>query len=271
MTPKIILVTGATDGIGKQTASDLAHLGHHVIVHGRDRDRSLEAISQIRERTPGGKLDDCYADFSSLEEIRGMTGRLKEKYDHIDVLINNAGIFENEFRLSVDGYEMTFAVNQLSYFLLTLSLLDLLEKAEQGRIINVSSLAHSNSPPFDPGKIKAEKEFSPYDAHAPSKLANVMFTYDLAEKLVSTDITVNCLHPGVIRSKLLFAGFGIGGSDPEEGAKTSVYLATDHELRRVTGKYYSIMNETSSSAYSQDRDARDAMWKLCEEATGISY
>ncbi|RLD53720.1 MAG: short-chain dehydrogenase, partial [Bacteroidetes bacterium] len=226
MKDKTILITGSTDGIGKQTALELAGLGCHVIVHGRNPELTESTANYIASKTGNNNIDFFVTDFSSLQDVKQLSDEIHTKYKNMDVLINNAGVFLNERKLSLDGFEMTFAVNHLAHFYLTNLLLDLLQNVQQGRIVNVASMAHASELDFE--NIRGKKYFDAYTAYSYSKLCNIMFTYYLAEKIFDSTITVNCLHPGVIGTKLLHAGWGSGGSGIHEGSKTSVYLATSH-------------------------------------------
>ena len=177
------------------------------------------------------------------------------------MLINNAGVFENEKIFTSDGYEMTFGVNHLAHFLLTILLLDLIKSSAPSRIINVSSMAHSGNE-FDLENLNSEKSFSSYNAYAISKAANILFTYKLAKDLEGTGVTVNALHPGVISTKLLHKGWGIGGASLESGAATSVYLASSDEVEGVTGKYFSNKRRSRSSSLTHDEELQQKLWDI---------
>jgi NAD(P)-dependent dehydrogenase (short-subunit alcohol dehydrogenase family) len=265
---KVILITGSTDGIGKQTALDLAKTGATVLIHGRNRARCENTLTEIKKKTGNRNLDFFIADLASLRQIRNLAGEIKSRYDQLDVLINNAGVIENHRKLTEDGYEMTFAVNHLAYFLLTGLLLDLLKKSAPSRIINVSSTTHSSSIDFD--DLQSEKYYSGYSVYSLSKLCNILFTYELAERLQGTGVTANCLHPGVINTKLLRMNFS-GGRPVAEGSKTSVYLATAPELESVTGKYFMDKRETRSASISYDAEVRKKLWELSEQMVGFQY
>ncbi len=266
---KTVLITGATDGIGAETAVQLAKAGWKVIVHGKFHGRCRSVLERIKEETGNTQADSIYADLASLSEIRDMSRRLHDRFDHIDVLINNAGVFEPELQYTVDGLERTFAVNHLAHFLLTGLVLDLLQRSGQARIITVSSMAHAAKMDFD--NLRAQKQYSGYEAYSMSKLANILFTFHLAEKLKQTSLTANCLHPGVIQTKLLQAGWGMGGARVAQGAKTSVYLATSPEVERVSGAYFSNSKQVRPAAVAYDRDVQERLWKLSESICGYSY
>ncbi|MBW1703841.1 MAG: SDR family oxidoreductase [Deltaproteobacteria bacterium] len=262
MKDKTILITGSTDGIGKQTALDLAKMGATVLLHGRNPGRADTVLKEIRKSTGNDNIEVFIADLASLTQVRHLAEQVRQRHGRLDVLINNAGVYETRHRVSKDGFEMTLAVNHLAPFFLTLLLLDLIIKSSPGRIINVSSQVHASGIDFD--NLQAEKYYSAYEAYSLSKLCNVLFTYELAERLKQTGVTVNCLHPGVIDTKLLKAGWGMGGSPVTQGAKTSVYLAAAPELSTVTGKYFKNMKPEKSSGISYDVETRKRLWRISE-------
>jgi NAD(P)-dependent dehydrogenase (short-subunit alcohol dehydrogenase family) len=268
MNGKVILITGSTDGIGKQTALQLARLGATVLLHGRNHERGLSALYEIRSQTGNKNNDFFIADLSSLNQVRRLAEEVQQKYERLDVLINNAGVFMNERILTEDGLETTFAVNHLSHFLLTLLLLDTLKKSAPSRIINVSSIAQRNAT-VDFDNLLGEKRFGGYEAYALSKLANVLFTNELAKRLEGTGVTVNSLHPGVITTKLLSTGFNIAGASLEEGAATSVYLARSPDVAGVSGKYFISKRESAPSKFAENPEFRRAFWEASEKLVGI--
>ena len=271
MKGKRVLVTGATDGIGKKTAIELSKMGAELIVHGRDRQKGEQLLEELRPFTNGISPKYVRANLASLSAVVKLVSEVNAQFDSLDVLINNAGVFMRGQTFSNDGYETTFAVNHLAHFSLTLRLLPLLKKADQGRVVTVSSVAHKNSPRIDFSDISEINTYIDYSAYALSKLANVLFSNELAAKLKDTPITSNCLHPGVVSTKLLHAGFGISGNPAEEGCKTSVYLATDPKLSEVSGKYFSNRQEADASPYAFDPLIRRNLWSLSEELTGASF
>jgi NAD(P)-dependent dehydrogenase (short-subunit alcohol dehydrogenase family) len=269
MEGKIVLITGATDGIGKQTAFELAKQGATVLLHGRNPKRLIDAMNDCRKKVLHPKLDFFNADFSSLNAIRKMVVDLEQKYDRLDVLINNAGVFMKSRELSHDGYEMTFAVNHLAHFFLTHLCLPLLKASPSARVITVSSIAHMRAT-LDFENLQGEKKFDGYDAYSRSKLANVLFAVELAERMKGSKLTSNALHPGVITTKLLEAGFAMKGASLEEGAETSVYLASSPEVEGVTGKYFVKKRPQPYHPIVDNADLRKRFWEHSCRLVGIS-
>jgi NAD(P)-dependent dehydrogenase (short-subunit alcohol dehydrogenase family) len=259
------LVTGATDGIGRQSALELSSKGAHVLVHGRSEQRAVETVKSLGR----GDYEPVWADLSSLAEVRALAERVLAKHPVIDVLLNNAGVFMKERKLSVDGFELTMAVNHFSHFVLTHALLPALKAAKQGRVVHVSSMAHLRGA-LDLTDLSFERGFEGYGAYAASKLANVLFSNELARRLRGTSVTSNALHPGVIKTKLLATGFGMGGAPLQSGAVTSVYCATAPELADVSGEYFS--DGRRSQASSEGRDAKLArdFYELSCKLTGVT-
>lgn len=264
MKNKTVLISGATDGIGKQTAIELLKLGARIIVHGRTIESCKKTVAEISKISARSEIEIAAADLSSLAEVKKMALDLNERFENLDVLINNAGVYENVKILTKDGYEKIFAINHLSHFLLTNLLLELLKSSAPSRIINVSSVAHQNCE-FDLENLNSEKYFDPYNAYAISKAANVLFTYKLAEDLKNSKITVNALHPGVISTKLLHKGFGIQGSSLKSGAETSVYLATSSNVENITGKYFVDSTERPSTAITYDKELQKKFWNISQD------
>jgi len=269
MKDKTVLITGSTDGIGKQAALELAKMGARIFIHGRNGKRCQHTISFLKNHGINAQMEYFCADLSDFKQVRRMADDVLNNTDRLDVLINNAGIFEKERKLSKDGFEMTFAVNHLAYFLLTGLLLDLLKDSSPARIVNVSSMAHSSNIDFT--NLQGEKHYSGREAYGLSKLANILFTFSLAEILMDSNVTVNCLHPGVISTKLLHAGFSFGGDSWEEGAKTSVYLASSKEVTGISGKYFNNCRITKPAAVSNDKSIQEKLWDISEKLCGFVY
>src|SRR5215216_4118225 len=261
MDGKVCLITGATSGIGKATAMGLANMGASVVMVGRDRGRGEAVMAEIKEKSSNASVDLMLADVSSQEEIRRLADEFKEAYPRLDVLINNAGVFRSKRITTADGIEMTFAVNHLAYFLPTNLLLDMLKASAPSRIVNVSSGDHSNAT-IDFDDLQGEKGYKGAKAYSQSKLATVLFTYELARRLEGTGITANCLHPGVVGTNL---GSGVSGvfgfmvraltplmKSPEKGAETSIYLASSPEVEGLSGRYFIKKAEARSSDVTYD-------------------
>ena len=263
-----ILVTGATDGIGRETASQLLALGHCVLVHGRSREKAERAARSLARPAAGGAVQPVWGDLSSMREVAGLAAQVRSGCKVLDVLINNAGVLETRRRVSADGFEMTMAVNHFAPFLLTRLLLDALQAAPAGRIVTVSSMVHGSGrlDLGEPSFLPKHGAYSGHAAYSASKLANVLFTVELARRLDGTGVTANCLHPGVVDTKLLHAGFAIQGSPVEAGARTSVFLAASEELAGVTGKYWDNCRERPASAEARDPALAQALWNATEQA-----
>ncbi len=266
---KTVLITGATDGIGKETAQRLAKKGWRVLIHGRSEKRCRDVLEKIRNVTGNSSIEYICADLADFKDIYKIAEDVKKHFKTIAVLINNAGVFEPQQKFTLNGIELTFAVNHLAYFLLTGLLLDVLKQNTPARIINVSSMAHASRIDFD--DLRGQKSYSGYKTYAQSKLANILFTFHLAEKLADWGITVNCLHPGVTSTKLLHAGWGMGGNSVKQGAKTSVYLASSPELEQTTGKYFIDSQITHPAGIANDRKVQERLWKISEALCGYSY
>lgn len=265
---KRVLITGATDGIGKQTAFHLAEMGYEMILHGRNEKRGRQTLEEITLRTGNKNLHYFNADLTDFGEIEKMAGKIRSSFDDLDVLLNNAGVYEERPIILPNGFEKAFMVNYLAPFSLTLKLLDLVGMAEEGRIVNVASVAQAGSIDFD--NLNGEKYYDGYNAYAVSKLENVLFTYKLACELGETTVTSNCLHPGVISTKLLHAGWGMGGAPVEEGAQNEVYVASSPDLKGVTGKYFINSRESRSAAISYDKKIQERLWQISLELCGLN-
>ena len=261
-----MLVTGSTDGIGKETAARLAGAGATVILHARSRERGEQVLREIRERTGSEGLRLVVGDLSSLAQVRGISEQVKAGYNRLDVLINNAGVVAQRRTETEDGYELTFAVNHLAPFLLTNLLLEELKGSVPSRVVTVSSELHERARMDfdDPGLAR---EWGPRKAYNQSKLANVMFAYELARRLRGTGVTSNALHPGVVGTKLLRRGFGARGSSVSGAAEALVYLATNPEVEGVTGRYFRKNREADSS---YDEEAQRKLWELSERMVGLA-
>jgi NAD(P)-dependent dehydrogenase (short-subunit alcohol dehydrogenase family) len=261
-----ILVTGATDGLGRRVAFELAATGATVLLHGRSRERLEATLEEVREETGSEKLGSYLADLSSLGEVRALAEQVLTEQARLDVLVNNAGVIARERRESEDGYESTFAVNYLAHFLLTHLLLPLLRASAPARVVNVASAGQS---PIDFDDVMLERGYDPMRAYTQSKLAQVMFTFELAERLRDSGVTVNALHPAsLMDTKMVLEAFGRSMSTVEEGAEATVRLATSPELEGVTGRYFDGTREGRADPQAYDEEARKRLWVLSEELCG---
>jgi len=279
MTGKICLVTGASRGIGFQTALGLASKGAHVIMASHNQERGESARQRINTAMGKNSTDFILVDLASQEDIRKFTETIKERYDHLDVLVNNAGGLFLRRKESVDSIEMTFALNHLNYFMTTLLLMNTILSAEAPRIVNVSSRSHRGEKMrFD--DLQFEKGYSAMQAYGQSKLANLLFTYELSRRLKNTNVTVNALHPGfvnthfakqngpVVRFFMNIVHFLLARS-PEKGAETPIYLASSPEVEGVTGKYFFDKQPIRSSQASYDRQAAQQLWQVSERMCNL--
>jgi NAD(P)-dependent dehydrogenase (short-subunit alcohol dehydrogenase family) len=238
-----------------------------VLVHGRTEAKATAACATLRARAPKAEVVPVWGDLGSLAQVRALAAQVKGHAPALDVLLNNAGVFCKTRELSADGFELTFAVNHLAPFLLTHLLRDALLAAPQGRVVNVSSIAHARGE-LDADDLQLERSFTGYGAYAASKLANVYFTHELARRLAGTAVTTSALHPGVIGTKLLRKGFGgMGGASLASGARTSVYCATAPGL--PSGRYYSDGAEVPCAAQANDPALERALWEKSSALTGV--
>jgi len=275
MEGKLCLITGATDGIGKETAKSLAGFNARLILVGRDQSKGESVRNELMVQTGNDQIDIMTADLSNMNAIQKLSEEIHKKYNKLNVLINNVGAFFSKREITDEGFEKTFALNHLGYFLLTKLLLDLIKKSTDSRIVNVSSQAHAGSTiNFD--DLQGEKDFSGWNAYKQSKLMNIMFTYKLAELLQDTPITINTLHPGFVRSRFGenndgMVGIGlklakkIGAISIKQGAKTSVFLASSSTVKGVSGKYFVKCKSEKSSTSSYNTSDIDRLWKTTEQ------
>lgn len=279
MNGKVCLVTGATSGIGEVTARVLAKRGATVIVVGRNAERGAATLERIRHANADASVELMLADLSSIEQIRKLADEFKRRYSRLDVLVNNAGAIQNKRMQSVDGIELTWALNHLNYFLLTNLLLDVLKASAPARIVNVSSRAHyRGSINFD--DLQGRDTYRGLSAYGQSKLANVLFTYELARRLESERVTANVLHPGFVATnfaknngglfKLILPLVGLFALSPEKGAQTMLYLATSSEVEGVSGKYFNKSRAVKSSTESYDENVARRLWQVSEEMSGLA-
>jgi len=267
-----ILVTGGTDGLGRAVAGDLAERGATLIIHGRDPVRGDEALREIQRRGGGADSRLLLADLASLEEVRGLATEVERSVPRLVALVNNAGIASPpDRRESADGHELTFAVNHLSHFLLTGRLLGLLVRSAPSRIVNVASIGQQ---PIDFGDPLLENGYSPFRAYSQSKLAQIMFTVELAERLgPNGGVTVNALHPATLMDTRLVreSGFGTPRSTIEEGALATIRLLTDETLDGRSGEYFDGLDDARADPQAYDDEARRRLWDLSEKLTGSRF
>jgi NAD(P)-dependent dehydrogenase (short-subunit alcohol dehydrogenase family) len=260
---KTVLVTGATDGIGRETARQLLARGLRVLVHGRSQSKAEHHARELAAGQRGGETVAVWGDLSSMRQVVALAEQVRELAPSLDVLINNAGVFEKRRHLTEDGFERTMAVNHFAPYLLTRRLAPAVQAAPAGRIVVVASMAHSGGE-LALDDLTFSRGYDGYGAYAASKLANILFTRALAQRLEGTRVTVNALHPGVIGTKLLRAGFGMGGAPVEQGAHTSVYLATSEAVEGVSGRYFIDCRESKPSRGARDHDLAEALWRESE-------
>jgi retinol dehydrogenase-14 len=279
MAGKTVLITGGTAGIGRATAMGLAMMGAHLGITGRDRGRTQEAAAEIRAAS-GGQVDVFVADLSSQSQVRHLADEVLQACPRIDVLVNNVGGYWNTRHVTADGLERTFALNHLAPFLLTNLLLDRLTQSAPARVVTVASNAHTTGR-IDFDDLQGERSYSGSRAYSQSKLGNVLFTYELARRLAASAVTANALHPGVVRTSF-------GAEDPgvvqrlfvpfvrpflkttEQGAATSIHLASSPDLKQVSGRYFANSKPKRSSKPSYDEAAAARLWQVSAELVHLT-
>ncbi|MEO8393450.1 MAG: SDR family oxidoreductase [Chloroflexota bacterium] len=276
---KTVLITGGTNGIGKVTALELAKMGATVVIIGRNAAKTQETVAEIKQQSGNQAVESIIADMSSMAEVRRAADEFKAHHNRLHVLINNAGAMFTQRQETVEGYEMTFALNHLAYFLLTDLLLDTLKASAPARIINVSSDAHKGTK-LNFEDLQHEHSYGAMmgmGAYSESKLANILFTYELARRMQGTGVTVNTLHPGVVRT-----GFGRNNGgimrlimpliqrfalSETQGAQTTIYLSSSPEVEGVSGKYFAKSKAIPSSPESYDEATQKRLWTISEALT----
>ena len=274
---RICLVTGATSGIGTATATALANLGATIIVHGRDEEHCKRTVAAIRALDRHPQVEYILADFASLDAVRDMADELHHRFDRLHILINNAGAMYPDRRETVDGHEQAFAVNHLAPFLLTNLLLDMLRAGAPSRIVNVASGAHRRAA-LDFDDLETRNGYQPREVYARTKLMNVLFTRELARRLEGSGVTANALSPGIVHTEFgVKDGMGADqqsvmdrGASPEEGARTSVYVASADALATVSGGYYQDSAPFDLGANATDDDAARRLWDVSAELVGLT-
>jgi NAD(P)-dependent dehydrogenase (short-subunit alcohol dehydrogenase family) len=280
MQGKVCLVTGASSGIGKSTALGLAEMGATVVLACRSAERGDAARLDIIKASNNESVSLALVDLANFASVRSFANDFRRNFSRLDVLVNNAGIYSSKRVVTVDGFESTFAINHLGHFLLTNLLLELLKASAPSRIVNVSSEAQrSGHINFD--DLQGERRYFGWKSYSQSKLANVLFTYELARRLKGTGVSVNCVHPGTVRTNFgrknggllgvavkVFAPFMLSA---EEGAKTVVWLASSPELTGVTGRYFAKQSELKSSRESYDLEVANQLWEVSSELVGLAH
>jgi len=270
MAGKVCVVTGATAGIGKETALALAKMGATVVIVARDAAKASRTADEIEKAAPSAQVDVVLADFAQLDAVRAAAREIAARYGAVHVLINNAGIAKKHRTLSADGYELTFAVNHLASFLFTRELMPLLQAGAPARIVNVASAAEAHGP-IDFDDLQSEKNYNGFRVYGKTKLMNVLFTYELAARLANSGVTANCVHPGAVATDmlrqlpwLLYAMISPFLLTPEQGARTQVFLASSTPMEGVSGGYYVKSKAARSSPRSYDVEARKRLWDASE-------
>ena len=274
----ICLITGATDGIGRATAAELARKGFTVVLAAREAAKAESVRREIMAKTGNGDIDTIVADLRSFAQVRQLSETFHRRYPRLDVLINNAGILAGEPQLTEDGFEATLQVNYLSAFYLTQLMLDALKRAEQGRIINLSSSVHAVGK-FDAAHLDRERRFAAFSAYANSKLWMLLFSVELADRLKDTRLTANAVHPGIVRTPMMLDAHGLFrlvayaalpfAISPQQGAATSVYLASSSDVSGVSGKYFTRGRQTSFRSASNTAENRRLLWDLSVRSVGL--
>jgi NAD(P)-dependent dehydrogenase (short-subunit alcohol dehydrogenase family) len=276
MNGRTCLITGATDGIGKETAIGMAKNGYNLILIGRNEEKGKKVSDEIRKIADSIDINFFTADLILMKEVSRVADEVCQKYDQIDVLINNVGAYFAFRDVTEEGFERTFALNHLGYFLMTKKLLPLVEKSDYKRIVNVSSSAHYGVS-FEFDNLNGKKKYRGFKTYQKSKLANVMFTYELAKRVKDRGITANCLHPGFVASKfgsnnnllwrvitgLFKALFAI---NVKKGAKTSIHLACSDDVKDISGRFFSNCEVKKGSGKAKNEEHNEKLWEISEDA-----
>jgi NAD(P)-dependent dehydrogenase (short-subunit alcohol dehydrogenase family) len=273
------MVTGANSGIGKETALGLSRMGATVVMVCRDQGRGEAALSEIAARSNSQHVELMIADLSSQRSIRRLATEYREKHDRLHVLVNNAGRIIGKRTVTDDGLETTFALNHLGYFLLTVSLLDLLKAGAPARVVNVASSSHYSAH-IEFSDLQSERSYRGFRGYGRSKLANILFTFELARRLEGTNVTANCVQPGTVRTRLGHDAGGLLGlgirlyrpfmGSAKKGAETPIFLASSPEVEAVNGRYFSDKRQIRSSRESRDETVARRLWEVSLELTSSS-
>jgi retinol dehydrogenase 14 len=275
MTGKTVLITGASAGIGKATASELAALGARVVLLCRDPAKAEAARGEIRARTPSAEVDVVPLDLRSFASVRACAAAVLATQPRIDVLLNNAGVFPPDLRLTADGFEEQIGVNHLGHFLLTNLLLERLIASAPARVVTVSSMMHAGGK-IDLQSFRAPAKYNSFSAYRQSKLANILFSNELARRVSEHGVTSNSLHPGGVATEiardaswLMRVGMRLVGTSPEKGARTSVYLASAPERERTTGLYFVALREKQPAPAALDESLAQRLWDESAKLVGL--
>lgn len=278
---KTIVITGATSGLGKSTAIEIAKQGNHLVLVGRNQQKGEALLTELKQLAPQNKYFYYTVNFASIEDTKRLGDSIVKNHPKIDTLLNNAGGVISSFGLTQDGFEQTIAINHLGYFVLTLKLLPNINKIT-GRIVNVASMSHFKNV-LDFESFTQEKDYFIMKAYGQSKLANIMFTYSLVDKLKHTGITTNCLNPGMVKTNIggkannwlhgfaWWVGSRIKGISLKKGIRTHVFLTTSPKAAKLNGTYYNNMKREKTNDFSYDKNIQVKLWKWSEEATGIKW
>jgi NAD(P)-dependent dehydrogenase (short-subunit alcohol dehydrogenase family) len=274
MTTKVFMVTGVTSGIGKALATQLAQTGEIVILVARDVDRGNAVVQEITQKTQNWNLDLQLCDLSNLSSVNNLASVVKLKYNTINLLINNAAVYKRQRQMTVDGYETMFASNHLGPFLLTNLLLDALIGSGSGRILNITA---PSTTPLDFDDLQGERNFNSLHAFGATKMANLLFTFELARRLEGSNVTANAIHPGLARSQLMKEAFAplrlltwLLSSPPHKAAEHILKLATAPEFENVSGRFFHNDKEVEAPAYARDRENQERLWEVSEKLTDTS-
>ncbi len=272
---RVCVITGATEGIGKRTARELAKMGFSLALVGRNPEKGQAVVTELRSETGNEAIRFHLADLSNLNQVTALAQEIQSTYDHLDVLLNNAGAYFHEIQKTQEGLEKTFALNHLAYFHLTNLLLDMIQEGKRSRVVNVASNAH-NGFKIDFDNLQSTREYKGWPAYGKSKLANIMFTYELHRRTQGSGITVNCLHPGFVRTQfghnntglsrwLISGGQKIFAISLEAGSRTSIFLANSPEVEGISGLYFEKGKPKTSSSASYDTDNQQRLWRASQE------
>lgn len=280
MKGKVVVITGGTSGIGLVAAEQLAAMGARIVLAARDKRRGEATLARLRQSGPGVEHSVHYADLSLIAEMKRLAAEIAAAEPRIDVLINNAGALFGSRQVTADGLELTFALNHAAYFVVTEGLRDRLVATAPARVINTSSDAHKGNR-LDFNDLQSANNYRGFTVYGRSKLANILYTRELARRLAGTGVTANCLHPGFVATRfgdesggMMSVGVKLAKNfaiSPEKGAKTIVYLASSPEVGGLTGKYFYKCHETMPTREAQDDDAARRLWEQTEKLTGVVY